>query len=336
MKRIIISFGLFFAMGAIYAESGTLTVTSVESAPFTGITVITYDLTVQTPEKVNETYNIWVEVSFDGGGSYIPVPPADLSGDVENVAPGTSRQITWNGAASFPNRYSTQTKVRLTAAGNTFNCGGSTVTFIYNGSLVTYGTVVGADGRCWLDRNLGASHAATSSTDTEAYGDLFQWGRAAEGHQVRTSDNHISGLATTSDPNAGNDWDGKFITSNSSPSFDWLSAQDVNLWQGVNGVNKSCPPGFRLPTGAEWDAELNSWSSDDAAGAFGSPLKLPLAGGRNRSDGSLTNVGSSGYYWSSSVDNTGSGSRRLRFYDSEAVMGYGYRAYGYSVRCIKN
>jgi hypothetical protein len=123
-------------------RSGTLTVTKVESTPVTGITVITYDLTAQAPDKVSETYNISVEVSFDGGGSYTPVPPAHLSGDVENVAPGTDRQIIWDGGVSFPNRYSTQTKVRLTAAGNTFNCGASTVTFIYNGSLVTYGTVL--------------------------------------------------------------------------------------------------------------------------------------------------------------------------------------------------
>ena len=37
---------------------------------------------------------------------------------------------------------------------NTFNCGTSTVTFDYNGSTVTYGTVMSA-GRCWLDRTWG-------------------------------------------------------------------------------------------------------------------------------------------------------------------------------------
>jgi serine/threonine protein kinase len=44
-----------------------------------------------------------------------------------------------------------------------------------------------ATGRVWMDRNLGASRAATSSTDAQAYGDLYQWGRAADGHQKRTS-----------------------------------------------------------------------------------------------------------------------------------------------------
>ncbi|MDZ7738238.1 MAG: hypothetical protein U5K32_04025 [Bacteroidales bacterium] len=40
--------------------------------------------------------------------------------------------------------------------------------------------------------------------------------------------------------------------------------------------------------------ERTSWSSNDAAGAYASPLKLPLAGDRYTSDGSLFNVGSYG------------------------------------------
>ena len=35
-------------------------------------------------------------------------------------------------------------------------------------------------GKTWMDRNLGASQVATSSTDANSYGDLYQWGRAAD------------------------------------------------------------------------------------------------------------------------------------------------------------
>ena len=42
-------------------------------------------------------------------------------------------------------------------------------------------------GRTWMDRNLGASRVAMSSTDTLAYGDLYQWGRRSDGHQCRNS-----------------------------------------------------------------------------------------------------------------------------------------------------
>jgi hypothetical protein len=44
-----------------------------------------------------------------------------------------------------------------------------------------------ATGQTWMDRNLGASRAATSPTDEQAYGDLYQWGRAADGHEKRRS-----------------------------------------------------------------------------------------------------------------------------------------------------
>jgi uncharacterized protein (TIGR02145 family) len=106
-------------------------------------------------------------------------------------------------------------------------------------------------GKVWMDRNLGASRAATSSTDEEAYGDLYQWGRAADGHQIRTS-NTTSTLSNSDTPGHGN-----FILANY-PPYDWRSPQNDNLWQGVNGTNNPCPAGYRLPTEAELDAERQS------------------------------------------------------------------------------
>src|SRR5690554_6304293 len=51
-------------------------------------------------------------------------------------------------------------------------------------------------GKVWMDRNLGASQVATTSTDAAAYGDLYQWGRCFDGHQKRTSGTTITLSAT--------------------------------------------------------------------------------------------------------------------------------------------
>ena len=182
-------------------------------------------------------------------------------------------------------------------------------------------------GETWMDRNLGASQVATSSTDVAAYGDLYQWGRLSDGHEDRSSET-TSTLSSTNVPGHSN-----FILGSSSP-YDWRSPQNNNLWQGESGANNPCPIGFRLPTEAELNAERVSWATNNAAGAFGSVLKLTVGGYRYYSSGSLGGVGSGGYYWSSTVG--GIGARSLYFGSSNAGMGYIYRAYGFSVRCIKD
>ncbi len=203
---------------------------------------------------------------------------------------------------------------------------GTSLTFTYSGAEVTYGTVIGANDRCWLDRNLGASRVATSSTDSEAYGDLFQWGRSVDGHQIRTSGTTTS-LSSSDQPTHGN-----FILAPQSPN-DWRSPQNDNLWQGVDGINNPCPSGYRLPTEAEWNAERQSWGSTNAAGAFASPLKLPVAGSRVYSSGQLS-VNTIGIYWSSSTN--GPFAVWFSFDSSDSRMGNFYRASGYTVRCIKD
>jgi len=181
-------------------------------------------------------------------------------------------------------------------------------------------------GKIWMDRNLGATQVATSSADVASYGDLYQWGRRADGHQCRTSAN-TSTLSSIDQPAHGD-----FIIAQG--VWDWRSPQNENLWQGVNGVNNPCPSGYRIPTETEINAERQSWSENNSVGAFASPLKFPMAGYRYGSDGSLSNVGTGGYYWSSTV--SGTSSRYLNFSSSDAGMAGSNRAHGFSVRCLKD
>lgn len=223
----------------------------------------------------------------------------------------------------------------LTLSQSTSYCCGEEITFTYNGTAVTYGTVINA-GKCWLDRNLGALSAATSSSDPDAYGDLFQWGRLDDGHQVRTSNLSASTSSTDIPGNAD------FYIPNVIP-YDWRSPQNDNLWQGSTGVNNPCPSGWRVPTSANWTAEMATWSGLSADGAFGSPLKLVTAGARYN-DGSIGGT-SDGHYWSSTWDYDfmnqtpgaeGFGSAyELIFSSDDAFMDPSYwRGFGLSVRCL--
>ena len=209
-----------------------------------------------------------------------------------------------------------------------FKCGDS-VTFTYKGKTVTYGTVYSpATGKCWLDRNLGASRVATAYNDSLAYGDLFQWGRLDDGHQTRTSGT-TNTLSSTDNPGHSN-----FILGPNSP-HNWRSPQNDNLWQGVSGINNPCPSGWRIPTSAEWDTERASWSQQNYNGAFASPLKLTAGGYRYSGNGLLgIGVGNCGFYWSSTV--SGALASYWAFNSSNADMHSYDRAFGFSVRCLKD
>jgi len=105
-------------------------------------------------------------------------------------------------------------------------------------------TVLSATGKNWLAKNLGASQIATSATDPDSYGHLYQWGRNSDGHEFRTS-------ATAAGPVASGSEGSNFITNAS----DWLSSPDDTRWNGATkGTHDPCPRGFRVPT----DTELNN------------------------------------------------------------------------------
>lgn len=185
-------------------------------------------------------------------------------------------------------------------------------------------------GKTWMDRNLGASRAATSVDDAEAYGSLFQWGRSADGHEcVNRYDG--DGVTTSETTEIQSDSDtpehGDFILNE-----DWRSTPNADLWQGVNGTNNPCPQGYRVPTEAEWDEEIASWESQDIAGAFSSVLKLPTGGYRDYEGDFYGLFGAS--VWSSSVNENDA---RSLYISSNGVTRYDdYRGGGNSVRCIKD
>jgi len=210
-------------------------------------------------------------------------------------------------------------------ASDTFICG-SNITFTYRGSSVTYGTVsktYGGDTKCWLDRNLGATQVATSSSDAASYGHYFQWGRGDDGHQLLNST--ISGTKIVFGTTSSN-----FIWMNGSSNNDWLTTTRDDLWQGTGGINNPCPSIFRVPTKTELTNEIATWTS----GGFSSTLKFPATGFRmaNYSTYVTNGVGSNTPLWSSTVTTSGSS------WDWDGSVWYEnyYRNQGLVVRCIKD
>jgi hypothetical protein len=280
---------------------------------------------------VNDAYGDGFDSGY-GNGKIEVVSAATVVSDVSDYSTGSSVLDAFQTNAIIdPVNYS------ITASDSAI-CSGTSVhlsvnlfgtyragTVFCNGTPTSVVDVINATtGKVWMDRNLGASQVATSETDSSAYGDLYQWGRRSDGHQCRTSGTTTS-LSSTDQPSNGN-----FILA---APLDWLSPQNDNLWQGVNGVNNPCPFGYRLPTESELDAEFASWISTNLNGAFVSPLKLSAAGFRD-GDGSLGGAGVNGLYWGSTV--FGAGSRRLNSYSSGANLNASSRANGFSVRCIKD
>lgn len=115
-------------------------------------------------------------------------------------------------------------------------------------------------------------------------------------------------------------------------------------------VYDPCPPGFCVPTGNLYNFIGNSssrsdtnWNSSNttktwvaatySSNTTGSDLIFPASGYRNNSNASLGDVGSSGYCWSATPNNTQYG-QNLNFNSSIWYWDYYNRARGFPVRPV--
>ena len=201
---------------------------------------------------------------------------------------------------------------------------------------VTYGT------QTWMDRNLGARRVATALNDVLSYGNYYQWGRPADGHEITVWDGAtptsgrgfanataLEALATSDAPGNAN-----FILTDAMP-YDWRNNNNNNRWATAN--QGPCPAGYHVPTDTEWNTANTFGAWNNNTDAYNSALKLPSAGLRYRSDGLLDNhggYGGYGGYWSSTV--SGTEARHLHLFNAAThTDDNASRAYGFTVRCLK-
>ncbi|MBA5249958.1 MAG: hypothetical protein FE834_10620, partial [Gammaproteobacteria bacterium] len=231
-----------------------------------------------------------------------------------------------------------------------------------------YGTVTSphAPYRVWLDRNLAASKVVDSSIpttssrlDERTYGDYYQWGRRADGHQEPlsqakgdgTSDFAVSiftrpgeswfywGTTSWLDPDEQRDW----VFEN----VDQSGAQRQVHWRD-GGRNDICPAGYHPPSLLELQHYVENGGKRlrTTWDFFRNFLALPMAGQRWGKDSKFHNKGIAGYYWTR--NNISDGNTSTTKYEERAYalftnnteengggISTDYRHNGSSVRCIK-
>ncbi|MDR0681271.1 MAG: hypothetical protein LBG15_05405 [Dysgonamonadaceae bacterium] len=216
----------------------------------------------------------------------------------------------------------------------------------------------------FMCHNLGADTSLDPFTylsngndvDNDIKGYLFQWGRIADDHQLRSS-------ATVEGPYNSSininvlpedvDMYSKFITNTDMATlYDWRTPQYDMAWRNYNGTTpQPCPSGWRIPTSDEWGSIYREGSSYGVPAAATAntwiwttrgyhlkpdgatvTLSLPAAGYRLLS-GTISLVGSCGYYWSSTSASSYAFGIHLASNRVFPMMS-SRRACGYSVRCV--
>ena len=179
-------------------------------------------------------------------------------------------------------------------------------------------------GTLWADRNIGAS-------SPEGYGDYFAWGETRPKSVYDWSTyKYCKGSGTTLT---------KYCTDSSNGKVDNKTVLEAVDDAATANWGKS----WRMPTHTEQKELIEkckwSWTTRNGikgykvTGPNGNSIFLPAAG--YRYDGSVSNVGSFGYYWSASLNESDPSGAWYMYFDSGYHGSYGsYRYYGRAVRAV--
>ncbi|MCX6306699.1 MAG: hypothetical protein NT040_17165 [Bacteroidetes bacterium] len=181
---------------------------------------------------------------------------------------------------------------------------------------VTYGTVTNIPGettKCWITSNLGADHQASAVNDaTEPSAGWYWQFNRKKGYK-----------------NDGTTVTPSWTITSIDEVFDWITANDPCAIE--------LGAGWHVPTSTEWTnvdgASGGNWTNWN--GPWNSGLNLHAAGYLEKINGALTSRGSRGSYWSG-TQSSNINSTYLNFLNTISNVLSREKAYGYSVRCLRD
>ncbi len=349
MINVTLTLVLFLITAYAHSQPGTLTNIQVsQRTDGSGFVDIYFNLSGSAA-----AYNMSLEASFDAGSTYQPVPAAHLSGDVANVSPGNNKHLVWDGVASFPNTYSTQSKLKILATEVTGGgIPGQGVTDI-DGNF--YPSVI-IGNQEWMAENLRVTRDASGNNITrycygnntancELYGGLYTWHTVMNGQSSSSSNpSGVQGICPTGwHVPSHHEWTQleQYIcnalgNSNCATQFPY----DHSTW-GYRGTNegnalKSCRQVGSPLEGCN-TSEHPRWNSHSTHYGFDEFGFSAFPAGYRRDGGSFVDIGARGLWWSSTeFSSTQAWYRRTLPSNGSVYRWYFNNFYSFSLRCVRD
>jgi len=326
MKYLISCFFLLFSS---FVSVNAQTLSNIDFFAEGKKVIITYDLTDCQPREYYDVTLDFVEQS-----TLKVIVPKTISGDIKNITCG-SKRIVWDIGAdvsTLSGRFYPELEVKKADKTTVTdidrdrrNDVKKTVTDIEGNRY----KVVKIGNQVWMAMNLKTAKYNDGTTIPNIT-DNTQWS------------NNTTGAWSYYENNAANNAKyGKL--------YNWHAVSPT-----TNGNKNICPTGWHVPTDAEWtvltdylggasvaggkmkEVGTTNWKSPNTDAANTS-LFTGLPGGFRYDYGNCYDIGSVGYWWSSSENNTNNAwYRYLNYYDGNAYSYYFNKKNGFSVRCLRD